>query len=86
MNDDRTREGLAHLQAAALEAIAAIRAFLDVAEDLVREPGAAAAVVQAASAMARAARRTGDRTQEGEGDRAAGDEESSPGVTRIRLS
>jgi hypothetical protein len=38
MSDDRAAEGLEHLQAAALEMIAAARAFLDVAEDLVSDP------------------------------------------------
>jgi hypothetical protein len=33
-----------HLQAAAIEVIAAMRAFLDVAEDVVRDPAAAAAM------------------------------------------
>ena len=33
---DHAVEGLEHLQAAAIELIAAARAFLDVAEDLVR--------------------------------------------------
>lgn len=33
---DHAQEGLEHLQTAALELIAAARAFLDVAEDLVR--------------------------------------------------
>lgn len=44
MNDDRTREALEHLQGAALQLIAAFRAVLDVAEDLLRdgEPAAAA--------------------------------------------
>ena len=47
-------EGLEHLQTAALELIAAAKAFLDVAEDVVREPGAAATIVQAAAALGRA--------------------------------
>lgn len=52
---DRAKEGLDHLQAAALEAIAAARALLDVAEELVREPGvindAARTIVAMASAL-----------------------------------
>jgi len=50
---DRAAEGLEHLQRAALEMIAAARSFLDVAEDLVRDPGAASAVVQTAAAIGR---------------------------------
>jgi D-arabinose 1-dehydrogenase-like Zn-dependent alcohol dehydrogenase len=53
MTDDRASEGLEHLQRAAIEMIAAARAFLDVAEDLVNDPSAASAVVQTAAAMGR---------------------------------
>jgi hypothetical protein len=53
MNDERAAEGLEHLQAAALELIAAARAFLDVAEDVVREPGVAATIVHAAAGIGR---------------------------------
>jgi hypothetical protein len=52
INDDRTREGLDHLQAAAIEAIAATRAFLDVAEELVRQPEALGEVVRTVQALA----------------------------------
>lgn len=53
MTDDRAAEGLEHLQKAAIEVIAAARAFLDVAEDLVRDPAAASTVVQTAAALGR---------------------------------
>jgi hypothetical protein len=53
MTDERAAEGLEHLQAAALELIAAARAFLDVAEDVVREPGVAATIVHAAAGLGR---------------------------------
>jgi hypothetical protein len=58
MTDDRdpevrAAEGLEHLQSAALELIAAARAFLDVAEDVVREPGVAATIVHAAAGLGR---------------------------------
>ena len=39
MSEGRAREGVEHLQAAAIEVIAAVRAFLDVAEDIVRTAG-----------------------------------------------
>ena len=42
--EERAREGLEHLQNAALELIEAARAFLDVAEDLVHDPAAIAAL------------------------------------------
>lgn len=54
MNEDKATEAVEHLQAAALELIAAARAVLDVAEDLVREPAAAATIVSAAASMGRA--------------------------------
>ena len=46
-------EGLEHLQSAALELIAAARSFLDVAEEVVREPGVAATIVHAAAGLGR---------------------------------
>lgn len=38
MDDQRTAEGLEHLQAAANELLAAARSFLDVAEDVISDP------------------------------------------------
>jgi hypothetical protein len=37
-SDDKLREGVEHLQNAALEFISAARIFLDVAEEIVRDP------------------------------------------------
>ena len=54
--EQRAAQGLLHLQGAAVELIAAARAFLDVAEDLVQDPAAAAGVVQTLAALAGAAR------------------------------
>lgn len=51
MNEHRLREGLEHLQSAALELIEASRAFLDIAEELVRDP---AEVSELPIALARA--------------------------------
>lgn len=45
---DRAREGLEHLQAAARELIAAARAGLDAAEDLIDDPEVVKAMVGAA--------------------------------------
>ena len=59
--DERAHEGLEHLQAAALELIAAARAFLDVAEEVVREPGVAATIVHAAAGVGRAVFGGGER-------------------------
>jgi hypothetical protein len=46
VNEQRAREAVEHLQSAAIEVIASMRAFLDVAEDLVRDPAQLAAVVE----------------------------------------
>ena len=77
MNDERARQGVEHLQAAAIEVIAALKAFLDVAEDVVRDPASAAAL---AASIVEQARPT---PTEPTSDPDAGDE---PRVTRIRVS
>jgi hypothetical protein len=59
-SDDKLREGVEHLQNAALEFIAAARIFLDVAEEIVRDP---------APLVARAKARTDP------GERAASDDD-----------
>lgn len=41
MNDERAHEVVEHLQSAALELIAAARALLDVAEEMVKDPNEA---------------------------------------------
>lgn len=53
MNEDRARDVFEHLQAAALEMIAAARAALDVAEELVKDPPSASGAL---SGMAEAGR------------------------------
>jgi hypothetical protein len=79
VNDERARQGVEHLQAAAIEVIAAVRAFLDVAEEVVRDPSGAAAL---ASSLLDAARPTATG--------APSDPEAAPAteprVTRIRVS
>ena len=52
-NDDRAREAVEHLQKAALEMIAAMRAVLDVAEDLVNDPTPVIAMAATAAAQGR---------------------------------
>ncbi len=54
MNEDRARDVFEHLQAAALEMIAAARAALDVAEELVKDPPSATGAL---GGMAEAGRR-----------------------------
>lgn len=74
MNDDRARQGVEHLQAAAVEIIGALRAFLDIAEEVVRDPATAATL---AASLVEAARQTDH-----------GDTDASPEsrVKRIRVS
>jgi hypothetical protein len=50
-SQDRAREGLEHLQAAARELIEAARAILDVAEDVVNDPEAVASAVTGLGAL-----------------------------------
>ena len=57
MNDERANQGLDHLQAAALEMIHAARAFLEVAEDVVRDRNKVAEIVDALGSVADAATR-----------------------------
>lgn len=89
MDEARAREGLVHLQAAALEVIAACRAFLDVAEQIARDPAAVGHMAQAAAGVVRAAQEAAGPRAGAAGDAAGGagdDEGEPPGVTRIRLS
>ena len=72
MSDDDVKTGLDHLQSAALELIAAARSFLDVAEELVREPEASAAVVRAAAGVAAAVLGGSDPTGPSAADEGAG--------------
>jgi hypothetical protein len=71
VNEQRAHDVIGHLQTAALELIAAARAFLDVAEELVKDPGEAAAMA------ARLADLTG---------RPAPPDDPPPGVERIGIS
>jgi hypothetical protein len=50
---DRTGDAVAHLQAAAREMIAAARAFLDVAEEVVEDPEAGEALLASLGDVAR---------------------------------
>jgi len=51
--EDRAGEAVAHLQSAARELIAAARAFLDVAEEVVEDPKAGEAVLGGLTDLAR---------------------------------
>jgi hypothetical protein len=57
VNEQRAREAVEHLQTAALEVIASLRAFLDVAESIVRDPAQAADVASVVDDLAGRAER-----------------------------
>jgi hypothetical protein len=80
VNEERAKQGIEHLQAAAIEVIAAVRAFLDVAEDVVRDPAAAAAM---ATSFVEAVRPTPPAHAPSPGD---GTVDADARVTRIRVS
>lgn len=73
MNEERAQEAVEHLQAAARELIAAARAFLDVADDLVGDPTPLLAVLSS----------LGDLVPR---PKAPEPDEPSPRVQRIRVS
>jgi hypothetical protein len=77
---DQAQDGLAHLQAAAKEMIAAARSFLDVAETLVEDPKAVQALGSAVTTLAKMAAST--LMSPGP----AHDADDEPRVQRIRVS
>lgn len=81
-NEEKAHEAVEHLQAAALEMIAAARAVLDIAEDLVHDPGPLLGVVAGLADLAApfAARAKG---QSPDADEAP---ERAPRVQHIRVS
>ena len=74
--EDRAKEAVEHLQSAALEMIAALRAVLDVAEELVKDPTPVAAF---AAGVAQAAAQAGAHVP-------AADTNAPPRVQHIRVS
>ena len=86
MSDERHNEAAEIVQAAALEAIKAMKAFLDVAEAVVRQPGVAADVGRAFAAAASSAIRPQHAPDE-EAEHVGDDEEMHTGrLRRIDLS
>jgi hypothetical protein len=86
----RAREGVEHLQAAARELIAAARAALDVAEEVVGDPDAAAALVGVLAGLGDLARRVRPAPPTGGGDPAGPADATVPAradgrVERIRV-
>lgn len=74
--EERAKEAVEHLQSAALEMIAALRAVLDVAEEFVKDPTPAAAFV---AGVAQAAAQAGAHVS-------AADAEAPARVQHIRVS
>ena len=86
MTEERHNEAAEIVQAAALEAIKAMKAFLDVAEAVVREPGVAANVGRAFAEAASSAFRSPHSASDAD-DEAEEDEERHTGrLRRIDLS
>ncbi len=77
--EDRARDGLDHLQAAAKEMIKAARALLDVAEELVEDPSTVTAVVGALGSLVQAATGRVSVPQ-------ASDDDAGERVQRIRVT
>lgn len=88
MSEDRAHDAAEMVQAAALEAIKAMKAFLEVAEAVVREPAVAATVGRAFAEAASSAFRPSALSDEPDrGDDPGGEEEQHTGrVRRIDLS
>jgi hypothetical protein len=90
MTDERAVEGLEHLQAAALEMIAAARAFLDVAEDLVAGPervaGTLASLAMLVDLAGRGAGRRSAGAEDGGRGAEAADADGPPRIRRIEVS
>jgi hypothetical protein len=88
---ERTNEAAELVQAAALEAIKAMKAFLEVAEAVVREPATAATVgrafAEAAASAMRPERHEHEHTSGERDDEARDDGAQHPGrVRRINVS
>jgi hypothetical protein len=82
---DKAREGIDHLQAAAKELIAAGRALLDAAEELVDDPGAAAQLLGVLGTITKLAGNAAGRVVNPDGDDADPGEDG-PRIQRIRVS
>lgn len=87
VDDPRVQSGVDHLQRAAREAIAATRALLDVADDLVDDPGSLRDLLGMVSSLGGAATRAASRSS---GHGAWGgdhdDDDEGPSVQRIPVS
>lgn len=89
MNEQRAAEGVDHLQVAAKEMISAARAFLDVLEDLVKDPDVVASVVSAVGSVAQGAAEAVRQGSPGRGPGGGGSDEEpgeDGGVQHITVS
>jgi hypothetical protein len=81
------RDGLAHLQAAAKEMIAASRALLDAAEELVEDPAVLSDLMGTLGALAKLAGKAAAGAAPGGGRGSSPDDDGGePRVQRIRVS
>ena len=80
---DRMREGVAHLQVAAQEVIAAMRVMLDAAEEVVSDPATVTSLFTTLADVARSARVADARSAAGDDDDHDGDD---GGVQRIPVT
>ncbi len=91
LDDERARDGVEHLQAAAREMLAAARAVLDVVEELVDDPATVPALLASLGTVARSVAgtwpfaRPGDETARPDGPGGA-DDGGAGGVERIGVS
>ena len=81
MSSSEQADGLAHLQNAALEMIAAARAFLEVAEKVVQNPEAVRTAVVTVGAVAKAVMQSADN-----GRATPNGDDAHPAVEHIPLS
>ncbi len=86
--DGLVQEGLDHLQRAARETIAAMRALLDVAEEIVEDPKAAETLITTIGSLAEGALRAAPRGMFGRASPGPEeeDDEGGGGVQRIPVS
>jgi hypothetical protein len=82
--DPRLQAGIEHLQRAAREMIAASRALLDVAEELVEDPKAASGILDLFGSVAARAGQGAKRPPAGPSD--GPDDDGDPPVQRIPVS
>ena len=83
MSDDSVREAVGHLQGAALELVAAARAVLDLAEEMIRDP---AELLSVATAAARRASRPPSRPPSGPGSSEGGRRVPTGTISRSEVS